>query len=95
MGFSRAVPLTSAEVPFELTSVEQVEAPKGSEGPWQRYVISQGTNTIVGMRGGLDPDVRVALGELVGRLNLRLAKRAPPRRFGPRLGKTTLVPVAS
>jgi hypothetical protein len=82
MSFVRALAPTTAEIPFELISVDETAAPDGCEGTWQRYVISQGTNKIVGVRCGLREDVCVAVTELVAHLNLRLAKSAPARKFG-------------
>jgi len=61
--------------PFRLDMVQQIEAPEGCDGVWQRYVISQGSNTIVGMRCGAQVDVNRALNEIVERLNLRFTKQ--------------------
>ena len=43
----------------------------GSDGLWQRYVISQGTNIIVGVRNGSRADVVLQVEEMVTRLNER------------------------
>ena len=61
--------------PFRLDSLEAVPAPLGCEGLWQRYVITQGTNTIVGMRAGTHSEVSVILTHYVERLNERFAKQ--------------------
>jgi hypothetical protein len=59
------------EHPFRLDVIAQVPAPDGSDAVWQRYVISQGTNTIVGLRTGSRADVLVQVEEMVARLNER------------------------
>ena len=61
--------------PFRLDTVQEVDAPEGCDGVWQRYVITQGSNTIVGMRCGDPSDVNRVLNDIVERLNLRFAKR--------------------
>jgi hypothetical protein len=63
------------ESPFRLDSLEAVPAPLGCEGIWQRYVITQGANTIVGMRAGTHSEVSVVLTQYVERLNERFAKQ--------------------
>ena len=65
----------SAETPFCLESVDEVAAPEGQEGVWQRYVITQGANTIVGMRAGVHSEVSALLAQYVERLNLRFSKQ--------------------
>ena len=64
----------AAQAPFRLESVDEVAPPQGQEGVWQRYVITQGANTIVGMRAGLHSEVSLLLAEYVERLNMRFAK---------------------
>ena len=64
----------AAQAPFRLESVDEVAAPEGQDGVWQRYVITQGANTIVGMRAGLHSEVTLLLGQYVERLNMRFAK---------------------
>lgn len=59
------------EVPFELASLTSAESPDGSEGPWFRYVISQGTNEITGLRAGSRGEVQRLVDEMVERLNER------------------------
>ena len=61
--------------PFRLDTLQQIEAPDGCDGVWQRYVITQGSNTIVGMRCGAQGEVNRALSDMIERLNLRFAKR--------------------
>ena len=63
------------ETPFSLTALDEIAAPEGCEGIWHRYVITQGTNTIVGMRCGRQGEVSVMVNSIVQRLNLRFAKR--------------------
>jgi len=65
----------AAEAPFRLESVDEVSAPEGQNGVWQRYVITQGANTIVGMRAGLHSEVSLLLADYVERLNMRFAKQ--------------------
>ena len=65
----------AADSPFRLESIDEVPPPEGQEGVWQRYVITQGANTIVGMRAGLQSEVSVLLAQHVERLNLRFAKQ--------------------
>jgi hypothetical protein len=64
-----------ADTPFCLESVDEVPAPEGQEGIWQRYVITQGANTIVGMRAGVHSEVSALLAQYVERLNLRFSKQ--------------------
>jgi hypothetical protein len=60
---------------FQLESVDEVAAPEGQEGVWQRYVITQGANRIVGMRAGVQSEVSSQLAQQVDRLNLRAGKQ--------------------
>ena len=62
------------EAPFRLESVTGVAAPEGQEGVWQRYVITQGTNRIEGMRAGTHGEVSSLLEQHVEQLNQRLDK---------------------
>jgi len=50
MTYVRTVSRSGPEIPFQLTSVDETPAPDGCDGVWQRYVITQGANTIVGVR---------------------------------------------
>ena len=61
--------------PFRLDTIQEIDAPEGCDGVWQRYVITQGNNTITGMRCGAQSDVNRALDDIIERLNLRFAKR--------------------
>jgi hypothetical protein len=63
------------EAQFRLESIDEVAAPEGQDGVWQRYVITQGANTIVGMRAGVYSEVSLLLAQYVERLNLRFAKQ--------------------
>jgi hypothetical protein len=82
-----------AEISFCLTSVDEVDAPEGGEGTWYRYVISQGDNSIVGMRCGTRPEVMVFLDALLERLNTRFSKAAAlPRAARGRPAKAAAKP---
>jgi hypothetical protein len=63
------------ESPFRLESIDEIAPPEGQDGVWQRYVITQGANTIVGMRAGVHSEVSLLLAQYVERLNLRFAKQ--------------------
>lgn len=63
------------EVPFRIDSIAQVEPPDGGEGIWHRYVLSQGSNTITGIRAGTRVEVSQLLEGMVERLNERLGKQ--------------------
>jgi hypothetical protein len=65
----------AAEMPFRLESIDEIAPPEGQDGVWQRYVIRQGANTIVGMCPGVLGEVSVVLEQQVERLNLRFAKQ--------------------
>jgi len=72
------LPVSSAVVldsPYRLDSLAAAPAPRGCEGTWQSYVISQGDNTIVGMRAGTTSEVAVVLSHYIERLNERFAKQ--------------------
>lgn len=64
------------EVPFRLASLTPAEAPAGSEGPWFRYVISQGANEITGLRAGSQSEVQRLVDEMIDRLNERRIGKA-------------------
>jgi hypothetical protein len=70
---------TVLELPFKVDSISRTSAPKGTEGLWHSYVISQGPNTIAGIRTGTQAEVTVLLQEMVERLNERRAGRTRPR----------------
>jgi hypothetical protein len=83
----------TAEISFCLASVDEVDAPEGSEGTWYRYVISQGDNSIVGMRCGARPEVMLFLDALLERLNTRFSKAAAlPRAARGRPAKAAAKP---
>jgi hypothetical protein len=65
----------AAETLFRLESVDEVAAPEGQDGIWHRYVITQGANTIIGMRPGMLSEVSLSLEQQVERLNMRFAKQ--------------------
>jgi alkylated DNA nucleotide flippase Atl1 len=64
------------EVPFRLASISPAEAPVGAEGPWFRYVISQGANEITGLRAGSQTEVQRLVDEMIERLNERRIGKA-------------------
>jgi hypothetical protein len=62
---------TAVELPFKLESISKAAAPAGAEGVWHSYVISQGTNTIEGVRAGTHAEVTLLVNDMVERLNAR------------------------
>lgn len=70
-------------VPFRVDSIAQTNAPDGSEGEWHRYVISQGNNTITGVRAGTRAEVGTRLADMVECLNQRRLGKQPPKPKGP------------
>jgi hypothetical protein len=70
---------TVLERPFKVDSISRATAPAGADGPWHSYVISQGTNTIAGVRAGTYAEVMTLLEETVERLNERRAGNTRPR----------------
>jgi hypothetical protein len=75
MTYVRVATRGIAEAAFQLQSVDEAPAPPGEVGIWQRYVITQGVNTIVGTRSGLRAEVSLVAAGFVDRLNARFAKR--------------------
>jgi hypothetical protein len=77
----RAIPPTEMvlELPFKVDSISTTPAPSGTEGVWHSYVISQGPNTIAGIRTGTQAEVTMLIQEMVERLNERRAGRTRPR----------------
>lgn len=75
MTYAQISTVAILESPFRLDSLEAVPAPQGCEGTWQRYVITQGENRIVGMRAGTHSEVTVILTQYLERLNERFAKQ--------------------
>jgi hypothetical protein len=62
---------TWLEVPFMRRSVTPIAPPEGSEGPWHRYVISQGDNEITGLCAGNLTQVTQHVDAMTERLNER------------------------
>jgi hypothetical protein len=73
---------TMLELPFEVQSIARTAAPNGAEGVWHSYVISQGANTIAGVRAGTQAEVASRLHEMIERLNERRAGKTRPRAKG-------------
>ena len=67
----------SVEQPFRISEVVRAPAPDGSNAVWHRYLISQGTNTITGLRAGRHEDVFLQVEAMVERLNLRRMGKKP------------------
>jgi hypothetical protein len=95
MTFLRTIVRMTPDIPFQLTSVDETPAPAGCEGVWQRYVITQGANTIVGVRSGVHEEVNAIATDLVGRLNQRFAKAAPAPKFSRARGRPAKKVVAA
>jgi hypothetical protein len=69
---------TVLELPFKLDSIARTEAPDGADGVWHSYVISQGANTITGVRAGTQAEVTTLVHDMIERLNeRRLGKQRP------------------
>jgi hypothetical protein len=51
----------------------------GAEGVWHSYVISQGPNTIAGVRAGTQTEVTMQLNQMVERLNERRMGKTRPK----------------
>ncbi len=65
-------PVVGKGEPFKLKSIRKEQSPAGAEGTdWHRYVITQGSNTIVGHRQGGTSSVRLAVEGIVLQLNER------------------------
>jgi hypothetical protein len=73
---------TAVELPFKLESISQAAAPGGAEGVWHSYVISQGTNTIEGVRAGTHAEVTTLVLDMVERLNARREGKFRPKSKG-------------
>lgn len=67
----------SVEQPFRVSEVVRAPAPDGSNSVWHRYLISQGTNTITGLRAGRHEDVFLQVEAMVERLNQRRMGKKP------------------
>jgi Na+-translocating ferredoxin:NAD+ oxidoreductase RnfG subunit len=70
---------TFLELPFKVDSISRATAPAGAEGVWHSYVISQGTNTITGVRVGTHAEVSTLLQDMIERLNERRAGKKRQR----------------
>jgi hypothetical protein len=70
---------TFLELPFKVDSISMSSAPAGAEGVWHSYVISQGTNTITGVRAGTHAEVTTLLQDMIERLNERRAGKKRTR----------------
>jgi hypothetical protein len=66
--------------PFKIIELTKTDAPEADdEREWHRYVISQGDKPIVGMRQGSKRSVKMAIEEVVLRMNeRRLGKTGRP-----------------
>jgi hypothetical protein len=69
----------TVELPFKLESIAKATAPGGADGIWHRYVISQGTNTIEGVRAGTHAEVAILVHDMVERLNERREGKHRPK----------------
>jgi len=70
---------TFLELPFKVDSISRTTAPAGADGIWHSYVISQGTNTISGVRMGTLAEVTTLLHDMIERLNERRAGKKRSR----------------
>jgi hypothetical protein len=73
---------TFLELPFKVDSISRTAAPPGAEGVWHCYIISQGTNTITGVRAGTHAEITTQLQDMIERLNDRRAGKKRPRTAG-------------
>ena len=69
----------TVELPFKLDSISTAATPTGAEGVWHSYVISQGSNTITGIRAGTHAEVSRLLEDMIERLNERRAGKKRTR----------------
>ncbi|MBL8265690.1 hypothetical protein [Steroidobacter sp.] len=67
----------SIEQPFRIDEIVRAPAPDGSDSVWHRYVISQGNNTIAGIRAGRHIEVQSQVEAMVERLNERRMGKRP------------------
>ena len=67
----------SIEQPFRIDEIVRAPAPDGGDSMWHRYVISQGANTIAGLRAGKHIDVLSQVEAMVERLNQRRMGKRP------------------
>jgi hypothetical protein len=62
---------------FRVDSIAQAPAPDGGDGLWHRYVITQGPNTITGLRAGTRAEVGTLVDGMVEALNERRMGKQP------------------
>lgn len=74
---SRLEPFAVIDLPFRVGEISRAPAPDGSNDVWHQYVISQGPNTITGLRPGARGEVASQLEEMVARLNERRMGKKP------------------
>jgi len=74
---NRFTTLAEIDLPFRVDLISEAPAPDGSSDIWHQYVISQGSNTITGMRPGARVEVAHQLAEMVQRLNERRMGKKP------------------
>lgn len=67
------------ETPFRVESIVKAATPDGAAGTWFKYIISQGTNQITGIRCGEQAEVNHLVGQMVERLNERRAGKTRPK----------------
>ncbi len=67
------------EVPFRIDQITEAPAPHGSDAVWQRYVITQGANTIVGLCAGTHAQALAYVEHMVARLNERRLGKIRPK----------------
>jgi hypothetical protein len=72
IAFRAAASAAVSEEPYALASITPAISPVAEDArDWHCYVITQGSNRIVGHRPGSLESVRLAAEDLVGRLNAR------------------------
>jgi hypothetical protein len=76
---SKTAAVRNHELPFRIESIAKAATPAGSEGSWYRYVISQGTNQITGIRSGEQSEVNSLVAQMVERLNERRGGNTRPK----------------
>ena len=74
---NRLEPFPVLDMPFRVDLISEAPAPDGSNDIWHQYVISQGPNTINGLRPGARVEVASQLEEMVARLNQRRMGKKP------------------
>jgi hypothetical protein len=81
----------AAAFQFRVDSIAPAPAPDGSDGLWHRYVITQGPNTITGLRAGTRAEVGTLVDGMVEALNERRMGKQPqgPKGAGRRRARVT------